>query len=615
MPATTSPRWHTPYRRLLNLVLRPIAPPWWLGVVVAAAFIAGELALVLLLKRIAPENAFGALFLLGVLVVSAGWDFGLAVATSLVSTVVYVYIHAEGAASHLPAAVVFLTLALLTNVIAGQARLRALEAEQRRLEADLSAELARSTLRAEDLQAALTAAGSRIADVLDLPFAVLDLGQPKPDAQQAAITLRDGGDVVGTLLVPAELRPSARDRVARIVPSLEALMAATQDRREITDELEESHNAVTALAAQQAALRRVATAVARGADPTDVFPLVVEELARGIGLAHVTLVGFDADGTAVVLAARDNADRPTMTVGERFPLDDGDSLSSRIHATGTPQRIDDYDDTDSVIAARLRELHVCSGVGAPVIVDGVVRGALVAGSIVDTPLPPDTEDRVCDFADLLATAIFNAENRAELKASRARIVAASDDARRRFERDLHDGAQQRIVTIGLHLRNLDTPEGPVRDAVEHAIANLTDVNTDLQELSRGIHPAILSRGGIGPAIKTLARRSAVPTAVDIDVDGRLPDSVEVAAYYVVAEALTNIAKHAQASEAQVCASVDDGALRIEVRDDGVGGASTTGGGSGLIGLKDRIEAVSGRLDVASTPGAGTTLTVTIPLTA
>lgn len=586
-------------------MVRPTAPPLWLGVLVGAGFIAVEWLLVVQLKRVAPENAFGAVFLLGVLVVSAGWGFGLAVATSLASAAVYVYIHSEGADSFVPAVLVFLSLALLANVLVGQARLRALEAEQRRLEADLSAELARSTLRAEDLNAALDAAGRRIADALDLPFAVLDLSDVPGDDERAAIALRDGGDVVGTLVVPSDLPAAARRRVERMVPSLEALMAATRDRQEITGE-------VTALATQQAALRAVATLVARGAEPSEVYRVAVAELARGLGVEHVTLVGYDEDDVGVVLATRDSPDRMAMTVGERFSLD-GHSLSAQIVDTGTPARIDDYSAAEGPIADRMRGLNVCSGVGAPVVVDGEVRAALMVGSIVAQPLPTGTEDQVSDFADLIATAIYNAENRAALKASRARIVAAADEARRGFERDLHDGAQQRIVSLGLQLRALEASEhGSTREGIDRAVADLMEIHEQLQEISRGIHPAILSRGGLGPAIKTLARRSAVPVALDADVDRRLAESIEVAAYYVVAEALTNTAKHAQASEVQLHASSDDVELRMTISDDGVGGA-TIGGGSGLIGLKDRVEAVSGRLEIVSAQGAGTTLHVTIPL--
>ncbi|MBB3601398.1 signal transduction histidine kinase [Mycolicibacterium sp. BK556] len=329
----------TPTRdRLLALLIRPTPPPLVWGVLTAIAFIAAETAIVHLLKRVAPDNAFGAIFLLGVLVVSAGWGFGLAVATSVASAMAYVWFHVnEGTGSLIPAVVVFLTLAVLTNVLVGQARLRAAEA----------------------------------------------------------------------------MRISA-----------------------------------------------------------------------------------------------------------------------------------------------------------------------------------------------------------ELQASRARIVSAADQARRGFERDLHDGAQQRIVSLGLELRALEAsvPEElpELRAQLGAIIEGLAQLHTDLQELSRGIHPAILSRGGLGPAIKTLARRSAVPVALDLDVDRRLPESVEVAAYYVVAEALTNAAKHAQADEVTVWARVTDTELALRIADDGIGGAGH-GGGSGLIGLKDRVEALSGRLGIVSATGAGTTISVNIPL--
>lgn len=609
-----SPRSQSVPNRLLRLVLRPTSPPLWLGVVVAVGFIGAETLLVYQLKRVAPENAFGAVFLLGVLVVSAGWGFGLAVATSLVSALVYVYFHLEGADSLAPAVSVFLPLALLANLLAGQARLRAAEAEQRRLEADLSAELARSTLGEGDLRAALERAGQRIAEVLGLPYAVLTLGPSAAQAGQTAVELSDGAATVGTLIVPADLPDSARQRVDRITGSLEALMVATRDRQEINAELAASHAEVSALADQQAALRRVATLVARGADPAEVYPAAVSELAGGLGVEHVTLVSYDGD-RCVVLAAHDSRRRDTLHVGEVLPLD-GDSLSRRIRHSAEPDRIDHYSAASGAIADRLTGLGLRSGVGAPVVVDGQVRGALLVGSEAADPLPPQCEERVCDFADLVATAIANAETRAELKASRARIITAADHARRGFERDLHDGAQQRIVSMGLQVRALEAalPDDAheVREGLGRVVAGLGGLHRDLQELSRGIHPAILSKGGLGPAIKTLARRSPVPVALDIAVAGRLPEPVEVAAYYVVAESLTNAAKHAEASEVTVRVAADGDVLHLSVADDGVGGADASAG-SGLIGLKDRVEAAAGRLEVSSPPGGGTTLTVNFPL--
>jgi signal transduction histidine kinase len=232
------------------------------------------------------------------------------------------------------------------------------------------------------------------------------------------------------------------------------------------------------------------------------------------------------------------------------------------------------------------------------------------------PLPPDTETRVCDFADLAATAIANAESRTELTASRTRIVAAADDARRRIERDLHDGAQQRLVSLGLEIRAAEASVPPELHAfkgqISQLVTGLAGVSEDLQEISRGIHPAILSKGGLGPALKTLARRSAVPVELDVDVDRRLPDSVEVAAYYVVAETLTNAAKHAQASEVTVRVESEGTNLHLLIRDDGIGGADTVRG-SGLTGLVDRVEALGGQMTISSPPGNGTSLSVKIPL--
>ena len=213
-------------------------------------------------------------------------------------------------------------------------------------------------------------------------------------------------------------------------------------------------------------------------------------------------------------------------------------------------------------------------------------------------------------------AIANADARSELTASRARIVTAGDEARRRFERNLHDGAQQRLVSLGLQLRTAEADVPPefaeLGQRISDIVAGLTGVLDDLQEISRGMHPAVLSRGGLGPAIKMLTRRSTLPVELDLAIDQRLPEYAEVAAYYVLAEALTNAAKHAQASEVRVGCEVDGANLRLRIRDDGVGGADLSLG-SGLIGLKDRVEAVGGQLEIASIAGRGTSLSATIPL--
>jgi signal transduction histidine kinase len=282
--------------------------------------------------------------------------------------------------------------------------------------------------------------------------------------------------------------------------------------------------------------------------------------------------------------------------------------------TGRVARLDSHQDAPGRTAEYIRALGMRSGVGVPIVVDGRIWGALVVGS--SRPLPPDTEARVGDFSDLVAMAIANADARSELTASRARIVAAGDDARRRFERNLHDGAQQRLVSLKLQLRTAEAgvpPECPALGGeISDIIAGLTDVSDELQEISRGMHPAVLARGGLGPAIKMLARRSTIPVELELTVDQRLPEYAEVAAYYVLAEALTNAAKHANATEVRVRCEVDRANLCLRIRDDGVGGADLAGG-SGLIGLKDRVEAVGGQLEMASIAGRGTSLSATIPL--
>src|SRR5689334_16032927 len=575
------------YARLLAVVVRPTAPPVWLGMLVAAAFITAETLLVNQLHRIAPSNAFGALFLLGVLVVSAGWGLRLAVATSLVSATVYVYFHMETMGTLIPrhpqdvvSILIFLPVALLANALAGQARLRAAESEQRRREADLAADLARVMLRAGDLRPAMDAAGKRIAQMLGLSFAELDTDAVAATEETSVFSLRDGDTVLGTLSVPADLPELELHRVRRLVPSLEALLAAARDHeainaqletsrnelerffdltsdlffigdatrvrrlnpaaerifgsprvelqwrrytefihpddrdrsssfletlansggraqfenrcirtdgavrwlewsivavngllygaaRDVTDRrreqdrlreaqrmVEASHAEVSALAEQQAALRRVATLVARGVDPAQVYPAAVSELSRGLGIDNVALLRYESGEALVLLAARDDTGLTKMSIGERIPLH-GDSTAARILSTGQPARIDSFDVASGPVAERMHQLGINSSVGAPIIIDGSLWGALVIGTAQTVPLPAETETRIGDFADLVATAISNADTRAELTASRARIVTAGDAARRRFERDLHDGAQQRLVSLGLELRAVE----------------------------------------------------------------------------------------------------------------------------------------------------------------
>jgi signal transduction histidine kinase len=241
---------------------------------------------------------------------------------------------------------------------------------------------------------------------------------------------------------------------------------------------------------------------------------------------------------------------------------------------------------------------------------------IAASSKSETPFPADTESQLAEFTELVATAVANAESRSQLAASRARVVTTADETRRRIERDLHDGTQQRLVSLALELRTAAAavpPElGELADRLSRTAKGLTEVADDLREISRGIHPAALSKGGLGPALRTLARRSAVPVELDVRTDRRLPEPVEVAAYYVVSEALTNAARHAGASAVHVDLQADDSIVQLAIHDDGVGGADP-GRGSGLIGLRDRIEALGGKIELASPAGGGTSLFVRIPI--
>jgi signal transduction histidine kinase len=373
------------------------------------------------------------------------------------------------------------------------------------------------------------------------------------------------------------------------------------------------HDALSMLAEQQASLRRVATLVARGVAPSDLFSAVAEELARCLDVQHSALVRYEPDGVAMLLAARHDPGLKLL-VGERFPLD-RETVAAMVFRTGRTARMDNNDSARGAGAAYIRTLGPHSMVGAPIIVEGRLWGAALVGSTNPQPLPADTEARVGDFADLVASAIANADARAQLTASRARTVAAADEARRRFERDLHDGAQQRLVSLGLELRAAEAsvpPDlHPLKEQISHIVAGLVGVSEDLHEISRGIHPAILSRG-LGPALRTLARRSAVPVDLDLRVDRQVPESAEVAAYYVVAEALTNAAKHARASRVDVRAETEGAHLRLVIQDDGTGGADSSKG-TGLAGLIDRVEAHGGQMNIWSPTGRGTSLLVTIPI--
>jgi signal transduction histidine kinase len=370
------------------------------------------------------------------------------------------------------------------------------------------------------------------------------------------------------------------------------------------------------MANEQAALRRVAVLVASSAEPADVFPVVAGEVGELLGADVTSITRFEPDATATILARVGVGAQNALPVGSRRRIELSTPLEA-VFRTGRPTRVDDLDGGVGEIAEIVRREGLRSAVASPIHVEGRLWGAIIASSRRG-PFQVGAEQRMADFTELAAIAIANAESRAELVASRARLVAAFDRARRNFERDLHDGVQQRLVSLALTLRGAQkrVPDGlpELNAALAQTADGLAGVLTELQEISRGIHPAILSQGGLGPAVKTLARRSPVPVELEVRGVGRLPEPVEVAAYYVVAEALANVAKHARASVACVDVDVRGDALHVRVRDDGVGGADPARG-SGLIGLNDRVAALGGTMRVDSPPEQGTSLAVTLPIAA
>jgi signal transduction histidine kinase len=251
----------------------------------------------------------------------------------------------------------------------------------------------------------------------------------------------------------------------------------------------------------------------------------------------------------------------------------------------------------------------------PVVVGGRTWGALAARRHGD-PFPAEARRRIAEFTEIVAIAVANAESRTQLAASRARVIAATDATRRRLERDLHDGAQQRLVSLALELRQVESAVpaemAEVRADLDRMAGDLTEALDELRELSRGIHPVVLSEGGLGPALRTIARRAGVPVELDLRTRERFPEPVEVAAYYVVSETVTNTTKHAGATHVQVTLDAAGGALALRVRDDGAGGADPARG-SGLTGLSDRVEALGGTIHVTSPAGEGTTVEVSLPL--
>ncbi|HEY6692230.1 MAG TPA: GAF domain-containing sensor histidine kinase [Solirubrobacteraceae bacterium] len=410
------------------------------------------------------------------------------------------------------------------------------------------------------------------------------------------------GSYTGRLLLSQESSQEIETRLAAFTE----LVATAISQAQANDD-------VRLLAEEQAALRRVATLAAEGASPQDIFATVAREVADILGLPRVEMVRYERDGTGTVIGASGNHPFP---VGSNWALD-GPSVMATVLETGDKARIDDYSVLRGTIAEVADRAGFRSAIGAPIVVGGATWGAIIAISTEHEPIPERSEVRLSQFTELVATAVSNATARADLIASRARIVAAGDEARRRLERNLHDGLQQRLIALGIDLQRIHASipaeyRAP-RASLEQAEHDAGSMLEEVRELSRGLHPPLLSRGGLGPALAVLARKSPIPVDLDVDVEERPPSTVETAVYYTMSEALTNAVKHSRASAISVQVQRRGDVVRARVTDDGVGGA-VLGTGSGLVGLDDRVKALGGRFVVESSEEQGTAVSIELPTT-
>lgn len=369
---------------------------------------------------------------------------------------------------------------------------------------------------------------------------------------------------------------------------------------------------VERLATDQAALRRVATLVARGAAPNEVFDAVIAEVQALLEASQVGLVRFDM-ARRLAFLVRSRGLTPVLDATTPLPLD-GDSAVARVFHTGRVARLESRNETDGTIAELARRNEIIASVAVPVTIEGKNWGAIAATWKEGHPPGPDPAARLAEFAELLDTAIANADSRDQLTASRARVLTAGDEARRRVVRDLHDGAQQRlvhtIVTLKLAQRALGDDDEGASALLDEALDHAAQGNEELRELAHGILPSVLSRGGLGAGVDALVARLDLEVEVEVTPQ-RLAPEIEASAYFIVAEALTNVVKHSGAARARVVAAVAAGELRLEIADDGSGGADPEG--HGLLGLGDRVAALGGRLAIESPPGGGTVVRAVLPL--
>jgi signal transduction histidine kinase len=516
-----------------------------------------------LLSGVTSVQSLTSIYVLGILLVSAVWGLGFGIFTAVASAVAFDLFLTAPARSVHPAASGFLaTLAIfvLISLLAGTIPV-----------------LARTPRE-----------------------------QPAPVAPGSV-----SGDETDTAIVPASLTTRApQHRRDHTIPALEAMRRADPDRANGADR--EDYDKLCRIAEEQAALRNLATFVAHNAPPSDVFDAVARELAQVLGTKHTVIARYEPNDTSIVVTGTWNYEQITPS-GTRWKLEKG-TVAELVLRTRQPSRVNNYSSAGQ-LTTRLCQRGVYSSVGCPIIVGCDLWGVAIASSTTAKGLPADTEERMLHFTELAGAAIANAQSTSDLIASQARIVTAADESRRRIERDLHDGAQQNLVSIELQIRAIEAALPPQMNQFQSQLSDIAHAvdNTiaELQEISRGLCPRVLAKGGLEPALRALAHRSAIPVRLMMSVERPLPGRLEITVYYIVAEALTNAAKHAHATAIFVDLSVHQTLTRLTIRDDGIGGADATRG-SGLTGLSDRVKAFGGRLDIVSPMQGGTTLRVQIP---
>ena len=448
---------------------------------------------------------------------------------------------------------------------------------------------------------------ARMDDYADASGPTADVARGWGARSVVGVPVSVEGRLWGVMCVASSRDPLPSDTEERLAAFTELVATAIADAQARVE--------LRSHAEEQAALRRVATLVARAAPAEEVFAAVTAEVGRVLAADVTVLSRYDLTGTATIIGAwTSTGAAPPTPVGSGFTLG-GRNVHTLVSETGRPARTS-HAEASGPASEVFRPWSIRMAVGVPIGVEGHVWGVMSVLSTHEEPLPADTEARLAAFTELVAAAVADAEAQAMLNASRARILAAADATRRRIERDLHDGAQQRLVSLALHLRGtvraaVPPEAGELIARLDDAASELTGALDELRQLARGLHPSVLADGGLRPALKALARRSAVPVRLDVRVDGRLPDQIELAAYYTVAETLAHTAEPASASVIDVSVTTDERALHLRVH----GGDGDLTGGPGLVGVTDRVEALGGRLSLHHPPGGGTTVQICVPLAA